>query len=334
MKNDDLLRLWSFERLFNTLEESVWSMDFPVTRYLYFNDATTILYEVSREELAAQPHTWSERIHPDDKRMVEELYPQLFENGQIICEYRIVLPLGDIKWVRDKVILIKDEKDHPVRIEGITSDITEKVKTGRARILDQINLKAIIENTNDLIWSIDQDMKLVIANRPLYAYVEKIYNKNLRPGDTALFHEFGDNRKNEWEVRYRKALSGESFEMTMQGGEEKNYHISFNPIFDEDQKIIGVGCFAHDMTQLRFDEKRIKDQNEKLLNIARLSSHDLRKPVASILGLVELFDKKGVDKDLNADTIELLEIVTKELDSVIRKIVELTYEIDDNDVKM
>lgn len=68
----------------------------------------------------------------------------------------------------------------------------------------------------------------------------------------------------------------------------------------------------------------VKDQNRRLQEIASISSHDIRRPVATILGLVNLFDRVVVDNPLNKKIITHIDSTAKELDAVIHTIVEKT----------
>jgi PAS domain S-box-containing protein len=78
------------------------------------------------------------------------------------------------------------------------------------------------------------------------------------------------------------------------------------------------------------NETYIKEQNSRLHAIANISSHELRRPVATILGLVNLFDKHNEMNPLNNEIIDYLYISTRELDKVIHDIVEQTININTN----
>ena len=83
---------------------------------------------------------------------------------------------------------------------------------------------------------------------------------------------------------------------------------------------------ANNITERRKAEDKLMTQNKQLREIAQLSSHDLRGPVASMLGLVSLFDKSNVDVNLNKQIIQHLEVCAKDMDKVIHTIVKKTYE--------
>lgn len=83
---------------------------------------------------------------------------------------------------------------------------------------------------------------------------------------------------------------------------------------------------ANNITARREAQLKLLNQNKRLREIAQLSSHDLRGPVASILGLISLFEKSNVDVSLNKQIVENLEASAKDLDKVIHAIVRKTYE--------
>lgn len=85
---------------------------------------------------------------------------------------------------------------------------------------------------------------------------------------------------------------------------------------------------ALDINDRLLAEQRILAQNERLREIAHLQSHNVRRPVASILGLINLFDKRNPQNEMNGLVIEKLDIVCKELDTTIHEIVEKTYELE------
>ena len=82
---------------------------------------------------------------------------------------------------------------------------------------------------------------------------------------------------------------------------------------------------VNNITARRKTQNKVFKQNIRLREIAQLSSHDLRGPVASILGLVSLFDEENEDINLNNQIIANLKISAQLLDKVIHDIVKKTY---------
>ena len=88
---------------------------------------------------------------------------------------------------------------------------------------------------------------------------------------------------------------------------------------------------ALDINDRLLAERRILVQNERLKEIAHMQSHNVRRPVASIMGLVNLFDKHNPSSEMNGIVLEKIDVVCKELDDTIHNIVEKTYELEVED---
>jgi signal transduction histidine kinase len=65
-------------------------------------------------------------------------------------------------------------------------------------------------------------------------------------------------------------------------------------------------------------KEKLVEKNKSLEEYAFITSHNLRRPLANILGLVQLFDEKKSDDDLNKEVIEKLKTSAEELDEVIK----------------
>lgn len=77
----------------------------------------------------------------------------------------------------------------------------------------------------------------------------------------------------------------------------------------------------------RLADEKIMVQNEKLLEIAFLQMHQVRAPVANILGLCSLFNESKPSDPINAEILPKLKIAAENLDSLVKQITEKTNEI-------
>jgi PAS domain S-box-containing protein len=85
----------------------------------------------------------------------------------------------------------------------------------------------------------------------------------------------------------------------------------------------------HDITERKNAEEIIKLKNEKLTEVAFLQSHIVRRPIANILGILHLINKENPSDPINIELIPKLEEVSKDLDTVIKQIVQKTKEIEE-----
>jgi len=94
--------------------------------YISSNVRDLLGYE--SDELLSDPDFLKKSIHPDDLGKVEQQYPEISTQGQVIYEYRIKRKDGTYVWVRDSLLLISDEEGSPREVVGVWLDVTGKVK--------------------------------------------------------------------------------------------------------------------------------------------------------------------------------------------------------------
>lgn len=213
----------------------------------------------------------------------------------------------------------------------VAVDVTEKVRYQQELVGTKNVLEALINTTEDQIWSVDRELRYVYMN---YAYRNRI--KHLtghEPGEGDLSYEhtgYSEQIIETWNGYYKRALAGEIYTVVSESLDPEtkeilSFEIRFNPIRNVAGDVTGVGCFAHNITQRLKTEKAIIDQNDRLRHIASLTSHELRRPVASMLGLIAVMDRVNFFNPDNQEIIEHLLTVGNEIDEVIRLIVDKTF---------
>jgi light-regulated signal transduction histidine kinase (bacteriophytochrome) len=128
--------------------------------------------------------------------------------------------------------------------------------------------------------------------------------------------------------KYRK-MGGRLSEMgrfipaRTKSGKEIIVNGSLNTFRDDNRNLVIV--ILQDVTELKRNQDTIIKQNESLKSIAWLQSHELRRPLANILGFCNLFES---DVELEISDVKKLTVAlsesAKELDQVIHDIVEKT----------
>jgi len=203
-------------------------------------------------------------------------------------------------------------------------DITERKKIQEKIFNDGQNLRAIINNTHDLIWSVDRRSQIITGNQAFWDRVRELTGKG---EDEVTNADFVQERLKIFFESYERAFTGEAFSLVRQrevDGEQVYEELSFNPIRDLRNEVIGVNCFLRDITERQEYLKKIEDQNKRLREIAWIQSHRVRAPLASILGLVQLC---SLDDSPNAEIIPLLKKAASNLDEVIMDITGLTDDL-------
>lgn len=222
----------------------------PDGKFLMVNRAfVKILGYDSEEEVLGLNIYEDLYINPQDRKDWMELLEKSGELSNI--EIKFKKKNSDHVIVLDNSRAVYDESGHLAYYEGIITDITHLKRTTQELKNNKDNLRALIENTDDLIWSINTDYKLEIYNSNFFNFCSL---KGCKVSKGMNILEATRNNlqlQNNWKSHYDRALDGEHFNLeirTQWGQKEKDMHVSFNPIVSEDGKIKGVSIFAYDIT--------------------------------------------------------------------------------------
>jgi tetratricopeptide (TPR) repeat protein len=186
------------------------------------------------------------------------------------------------------------------------------------------HLLSIMNNTDDLVWAVDSYFKLTTFNK---AYDELIYNISDRypeVGKPSTIAAADPAMYDKWIGWHKRAMAGEAFTVidNVRGLKPGKTDIEarFWPLHDSDNNIIGIGCLVRNITEYMENTRKIATQNTALKEIAHMQSHDVRGPVATMKGLLQLINSKDLAAAENQELIQLLEAQLNELDNIIHAI--------------
>ena len=135
---------------------------------------------------------------------------------------------------------------------------TEKRVLEKEREFDRNNLKALINSTNDLMWSVDLDFRLITSNDAFDRVIRNMTGTTIAKGGDILAGMFKPEQLAQFRKYYERAFSGESFtEIEHTALPDNSWsEISYWPIYCGDS-VSGVACFSRDITQRKIVEKEI-----------------------------------------------------------------------------
>ena len=113
-----------FRQMAENIHDVFWIFSLADREMLYVSPAYDAMWGGPRADLATMPEIWLESIHAEERARVEQNFNQVFTHQSYDEEYRIVLPNGSSRWVRDRVFPVKNEENAVYRIARITSDIS------------------------------------------------------------------------------------------------------------------------------------------------------------------------------------------------------------------
>jgi PAS domain S-box-containing protein/diguanylate cyclase (GGDEF)-like protein len=117
---------WRFRQMADNIRDVFFLIDAESLRPLYISPAYEEIWGRSCESGYANPESWTDAIHPDDRASTYEKYKKGMSAGKFEYEYRIVRPDGSIRWMEDRCFPIRDDAGKVVRVAGVAEDITER----------------------------------------------------------------------------------------------------------------------------------------------------------------------------------------------------------------
>ncbi|RYZ55849.1 MAG: tetratricopeptide repeat protein [Sphingobacteriales bacterium] len=187
-----------------------------------------------------------------------------------------------------------------------------------------INLRALIDNTDDLIWSVDRNLNLLSFNKAYEDWTFQMTGSHAKAGEPEPVADVLPKFYGTWKKQYDVCFQGKPVKFLEKGIDhgprELSWECSFRPIHQRDGRVTGVSCFCSDMTESLDKLDQIQRQNERLKKIAWIQSHKVRSPVATLKGLILLVNKDNPADPQNAELIEMMEASVDQLDEVIHEI--------------
>jgi PAS domain S-box-containing protein len=228
-----------------------------------------------------------------------------------------------------------DKKDGEIsRIFGVVQDVTES----EIIRLQLKSLAFVAETTDNVVIMMQPDGRTTWVNsafeRLTDFHTDFIYQKS-------PFRELAGPETNTdmLDAMENALANGNSLHgrIVLYYQKERPIWVDFqlNPIYDERQNIQGFYLFNKDITD-QVENRALKKANGELDSFVYRVSHDLRAPVASSLGLIQLLE----NEELSVEASQLVNLQKKSLDRMDRFIkdilhfsrnarMEVTYEIID-----
>ncbi len=194
-------------------------------------------------------------------------------------------------WYHANISIIYGEENSVEAILVVYEDISEKKLKEIENINARERINAIINNTSDIICSIDNNYNLLEFNNTFEQIIKKGFGIELISGKP-IFEFIDPQRHESLKVIYARVQQGETCNdvsrfLTKSGLVLYN-ETSFNPIYNSEKQISGISIFSKDITErVKNEQKTTAALKEKEVLLAEIH-HRIKNNLAMVSGLLEL----------------------------------------------
>lgn len=228
-------------------------------------------------------------------------------------------------WFQLLVAPLQDKSQKNVIVMHI--DITDRKIAEESLIKSEANLRSIYENTDLSIVLLGTDLKIVSFNTNAQKLAIKHFGKKLKIGsfgpDFLPKERRGIIQDSVKRARNNEIVSYEAM-YNMPDGSTEWFDVKWIGVRGEKGENVGlILTFKNITNKKRYEKERSKltadlvQRNNDLEEYAYIVSHNLRAPVANILGLLNILTlSEPISEDIS-ETINALSVSTGNLDNVV-----------------
>ncbi len=256
-----------------------WDWDLQ-TDVVVWSDELYRIYGLDAQTYQPTPNGFLEFVHSDDRDLAQQVYEDRVQSQEMVdFSYRIHRSDGETRFLYSRGQLIVDDAGTPLRLFGISQDITERNRLQDALQASENRYRQIIENASDLVYTTDA--------RGFFTYLNPMCERITGyPPETLLGERFTKVIADSWQERVYEFYSQQlhqcipetryTFLIVTPDGEEKWVEQSTILLRDGDH-VEGFQCICRDITESRqMQEALHKSQKQlsKAQHIAHMGSFE------------------------------------------------------------
>ncbi len=254
--------------LFENMQEVYYSVDMITYDLIQISKSCKKVYGYSVSEFMKNPNLWSDVILEEDLPVINSNYPVMNAGKSFRQTYRIKHKNGSVRWLTS-YIKPTMQNDKLVRIDGITSDITQSKEAEIALRNSEYKFRSLIENSTDAIMVVDEQSVVSYASDSLYRIMgykpQEVIGtssfKHIHPDDLHILHKQLDDVLNNpgvpFTIVYRRVKKDGNY-IWCEGTATNLMHIP---------SVNGIVVIFRDITERKKAEKALKDSERKFRSL-------------------------------------------------------------------
>ncbi|GAA4314834.1 hypothetical protein GCM10023149_11140 [Mucilaginibacter gynuensis] len=295
---------------------------FPTERRMVISKELRRILKIANHKSDFDVTDVADYVHPDDIKLVRDKFSAAVTNHtNLRLVHRAITGDEQVLFV-EQIAKIEYADGLPYLVRGTVQDITQTIE------LRDTLAKTSQENQHLLdIMSKIKSMVIITDKNGLVTWINPAFTK--RTGYT--LEDMAGKRPSQ--ILHGPETSAEAFNAIQQDiinerytkveilnytktGEKYWVEVNITPIVT-DNRLSGFITIQVDITEKKAYQEKLQHQNTLLNEVAWMTSHEIRKPVASILALAEL-SKHASSREEKDEYVDVLVSCVEDLDNIVR----------------
>ena len=253
-----------------------WDLDL-LDHSMHWDERMHALFGVAPSTFSGRYEQFLEMIHAENRQQVAREFAQALEKrAEYDGEFRVVWPMdGSVHTLRARSKLVYGNQGKPVRVTGVSWDVSERSQMENALARERFLLKTLMDNLPDHIYFKDRESRFIAVNRAMAALFGLEDPADvLGKTDADLFapeHAQAALRDEQEILRTGQPLVNMEEKETWPDGHETWVSTSKLPLRDPNGGVIGTFGLSRDITEKKRAEEKLgalarelREKNEAL----------------------------------------------------------------------
>jgi diguanylate cyclase (GGDEF)-like protein/PAS domain S-box-containing protein len=249
------------DSVLTSIQDLVFSVDPVSHKVLYMNDNAESILGRTIADFKADSTLWLNMVLPEDRLVVQADFETVMTTSRGDAEFRILRPDGQIRRLRSRTRLIRDDGGKPLRVEGTYTDVTE-----RREAEAQIRLQAqLLRAVGQAVIATDVAGKIIYCNQTAADLYGWTCDEMIGQPISAI--TIVDGSMTQAAEIVSKLTSGESWsgEFTVHRRDGGSFPASFtgSPVTGENGDAVGMIGVSADISERRGAEQALRESEQR-----------------------------------------------------------------------